>query len=43
MPEWLHETLNSVSLMKGVRKIITEYNDIITHAIDALELFLEMM
>ena len=29
--------------MKGVRKIITEYNDIITHAIDALELCLAIM
>ena len=37
MPEWLHEILNSVSSMKGVRKSITEYNDIITHTIDSLE------
>ena len=36
-PEWLNEILNSVSSMKGVRKSITKYYDITTHAIDALE------
>ena len=35
-PEWLNEILNSVSSMKGVRKKITEYDDIITHNIDTL-------
>ena len=36
MPEWIHEILNSVSSMKGVHKIITNDDDSITYAIDAL-------
>ena len=36
-PEWLHDTLNSLSSMKGLSKIIIEWDDIITHAIGSSE------
>ena len=35
-PECLHAVLNSVSSMKGVRKSINDYSDIIIQTIGAL-------
>ena len=36
-PDWLLDLLSGVSSMKGIRRILAEYDNIMEHAIDALE------